>query len=219
MIQSSGQKESRSPVGAGKAASEKILQSEYSASGAKSQAWRQAEHAADARTAKELAPLMLWAMTEREPVVMRDTLDHYDLRYSHIEAVYFRPTEPALTVRLRDVAADSITRPNARDVSLLRDEPDELPDVWQRINLTTERKEEIFEAMRRAYVVTHAGTEYRRISAMIFERNMHGRASVLLEVVDRENPLQTLIFPQATVGISNHLLNREEHQHEPNFTN
>ena len=139
--QMSGQKESRSPVGAGKAASEKILQSEYSASGAKSQAWRQAEHAAEVRTIKELAPIMLWAMTEREPVVMRDTLDHYDLRYSHIEAVYFRPTEPALTVRLRDVAADSITRPNARDVSLLRDEPDELPDVWQRINLTTERKE------------------------------------------------------------------------------
>lgn len=204
----SEQKESRPPVGAGKAADEKALRSEYSASGEKSQAWKQAEHAADARTAKELAPLMLWAMTEREPVVMRDPLDHYDLRYSHIEAVYFRATAPALTVRLRDVAADSITIANARDASLLCDEPDELPDVWQRINLTTERKEEIFEAMRRAYVVTHAGTEFRRISAMIFERNMHGRASVLLEVVDCEDPMQKQVFPQATVGISNHLLNR-----------
>lgn len=204
----SGQKESRSPVDAGKAASEKILQSEYSASSAKSQAWKQAENAAEVRTIKELAPIMLWAMFEKVPVIVIHNLNRAEIEYEYIEAVYFRPAKPTLSVRVCDIEADSKVTTHARDVRLLCDEPDELPDVWQRINLTTERKEEIFEAMRRAYVVTHAGTEYRRISAMIFERNMHGRASVLLEVVDCENPMQTKVFPQATVGISNHLLNR-----------
>lgn len=202
MTQNAAQKESRSPAGTGKAAHEKSLQSQYSALGGKSQV----------RPAKELAAIMLWAMLEQVPVIGPQRRGQTEIEYGIIRDVLFSPANPTLSVRIRDVNGKWFMVAEAKEVTIPSDVPDPVPDVWERINITDARKEEIFEAMRNAYTVRYFNEEFRRIHSMKFSVNQSDRADVYLELVNlntKNYDEEYRVIPQELAKITGHQLNRE----------
>lgn len=171
--------------------------------------WKEQERAADERNAKELGQLMLWALAEGVPAKIRDKLDHYEISYERIEAVIYVPNRHTPSVQLRDgQAEDSVTTSSAREVMLLSCPPGKLPDIRALVDISDERKKELFDAMRNAYTVEYGGEEYCRIQAILFRRDPEsGRIFVTLELVDKIDRSVTEV-PQQGAKPTGHLLNR-----------
>ena len=171
--------------------------------------WREQERVADERNAREVGQLMLWAMAERVPVTVHNTLDRYDIAYPIIEAVVYVPNRHTPSVRLRDgKASDCHVTVSARKAVPLLDPPEPLPDIRPLVELSDQRKKELFDAMRSGCTVKYGRTEYRRIRAILFRVDPEsGRIVVTVELV-RVKDCGICELPQLPVKPTGHTLNR-----------
>lgn len=171
--------------------------------------WREQERVADERNAREVGQLMLWAMAERVPVTVHNTLDRYDIAYPIIEAVVYVPNRHTPSVRLRDrKASDCHVTVSARKAVPLLDPPEPLPDIRALVDITDERKKELFDTMRSGVTVKYGKVEYRRVQAILFRFDPEsGRITLTVELV-RARDCGTCELPQLPVKPTGHLLNR-----------
>lgn len=167
--------------------------------------WKVDEHNRSQLTAKQRGQLMLWALNEGCPVTLFDPLDHNEITYKRIIEVRFLPAAPGLSVTVEDDQGRLVTA-NGKNVMVSDAAPEDIT-MWDKLDIDPKKRDELLTAMRYAYTVTHEGTEYRRIEALIFRAD---RPSVISTSVlarsyhaDYSNSL-----PAAQVQSTGHLLNR-----------
>lgn len=171
------------------------------------QDWRAAEHERAQMTTKERGQLMLWALLNGCPVSVYNSSARREFGYKCLTEVRFLPAAPGLSVRAVD-DHDRAECPKGLNVRV-PSAPEQLPNMWDKVDLTAERREELLDAMRKGYTVVHGDTEYCRITTMFFVRDPSGdRITVELAMLDSDDRTTEYRCPQAAVTVTGHQLNR-----------
>lgn len=156
---------------------------------------------------KQHGRCLLWAMLNETPVHTLNMLDHYYIEYQKIMAVHFRAGGVTLGAELKDKNAKSSYSLTDGKCINAQNPPDDV-DVWSFVELSPDKREALFLAMKKGYTVTHGDTEYRRIQEIIFRPSGHGTLTATAVVIDYYNPPTEHQVPAEELSSNGQWLNR-----------
>lgn len=178
------------------------------------QDWKLKEFQRSHQNMKQVGEQLLWALLYGVRASVKLPNKDTPLLYQRITEVRYqipsKHTESSVVVLLEEGNGTTSVMRTKGEYITVENIPQQL-SIWDKLDMNDTRRTELFTAMRKASTVIHSGTEYARITGILFHKDKHhpDRLAVSIEAIDHTDGTTKITAPHAAFTVTGHLLNRE----------